>query len=447
MEPGSILPSLADNLLLLVLIIFTALDLLAAVILHVYRYLLEEDIVIPGGEDKGSDRPISAQLLDDEALIVKLELAARFFAGMTIALAVVYAIKILPFELKMSVLLLYALVIVLLLILLETIAIALTATNPQKTADSLSGFCAFLSKLFTPIYLLTRWIIPEPVIAAPADVEEEESHLKDWVENIPENTILEQDEKKMLRSIVHFSNTMIREIMIPRVEIDALELETPLDEAAKLIQKSGHSRLPVYDDEIDRIVGVLYAKDLLQAYAEQRVVTIRDLMRQALFVPESKMAGDLLNEMKSSGIHMAVVVDEYGGTSGIVSMEDIVEEIVGEIRDEYDDREEELVQQLGEKEYSFLGRIDLEDVNEYLGTHLTRDSADTLAGFLYSQIGKIPSPGEKVEADGWVFEIEELSGRRIQRVRVTPIPEVVAEEEEEEDDKQRTKATTGEDRG
>ena len=144
---------------------------------------------------------------------------------------------------------------------------------------------------------------------------------------------------------------------------------------------------------------------------------------------------------------MAVVVDEYGGTSGIVSMEDIVEEIVGEIRDEYDDREEELVQQLGEKEYSFLGRIDLEDVNEYLGTHLTRDSADTLAGFLYSQIGKIPSLGEKIEADGWVFEIEELSGRRIQRVRVTPIPEVVAEEEEEEDDKQRTKATTGEDRG
>ena len=238
----------------------------------------------------------------------------------------------------------------------------------------------------------------------------------------------------MIRSIVHFSNTMIREIMIPRVEVDALELETPLDEAARLIQESGHSRLPVYQDEIDRIVGVLYAKDLLQAYVEQRQVTLSDLMRQALFVPESKMAGDLLNEMKSSGIHMAVVVDEYGGTSGVVSMEDIVEEIVGEIRDEYDSREEELVQKLGENEYSFLGRIDLEDVNEYLGTHLTRDSADTLAGFLYSQIGKIPAVGEKVEAEGWIFEIEELSGRRIQRIHVFRAQEESKSDEEEVQD-------------
>ena len=133
---------------------------------------------------------------------------------------------------------------------------------------------------------------------------------------------------------------------------------------------------------------------------------------------------------------MAVVVDEYGGTSGIVSMEDIVEEIVGEIRDEYDDREEELVQEIGKDEYSFLGRIDLEDVNEYLGTHLTRESADTLAGFLYSQIGKIPTLKEKVEAEGWVFEIEELSGRRIQRVRVYRVPETEEKKEEDQDDKQ-----------
>ena len=224
------------------------------------------------------------------------------------------------------------------------------------------------------------------------------------------------------------------EIMIPRVEIDALEKETPLEEAAKLVQESGHSRLPVYDDEIDRIVGVLYAKDLLQAYVEQRDVTLSDLMRKPLFVPESKMAGDLLNEMKSSGTHMAVVVDEYGGTSGIVSMEDIVEEIVGEIRDEYDDREEQLVREIGPEEYSFLGRIDLQDVNEYLGTHLVRDSADTLAGFLMSQIGKIPTLNEQVETEGWTFEIEELSGKRIQRVRVYRSPEK-NENNEVQDDK------------
>ena len=435
MEPGSNLPSLADNLLLLVLIIFAVLDLLTAVILHVYRYLLEANIVIPGGEDKSDSRPISARLLDNKSLIDKLRIADGFLSGMTCGFAVAYAIRVLPYELTVPVLALYVFCTVVILILLESVVTALTAKNPQKTADSLAGFCALLSNLFTPLYLLVHWIIPEPVVTTPADVDKEESHLKDWVENIPENTILEQDEKKMIRSIVHFSNTMIREIMIPRVEIDALELETPLDEAARLIQESGHSRLPIYDDEIDRIVGVLYAKDVLQAYVDQRVVTIRDLMRQALFVPESKMAGDLLNEMKSSGIHMAVVVDEYGGTSGIVSMEDIVEEIVGEIRDEYDDREEELVHELGPDEYSFLGRIDLEDVNEYLGTHLTRESADTLAGFLYSQIGKIPTLNEKVEAEGWTFEIEELSGRRIQRVRAYRNP-VDGEVEEVKDDKQ-----------
>ena len=434
MEPGSNLPSLADNTLLIILLLFLAADLLTAVILYVYRYLLEEDIVIPGGEEKRSDRPISEQLLDDEALISKLRIAARFLTITTGALGVAYAIRALPYELTAAVLILYVICIALIIILLESAATALFGKNPQKTADSLSGICIFIANLFTPLYWLTEKILPTPVATVPADIAEEENHLRDWVENIPENTLLEQDERQMIRSIVHFSNTMIREIMIPRVEIDALEKETPLEEAAKLVQESGHSRLPVYDDEIDRIVGVLYAKDLLQAYVEQRDVTLSDLMRKPLFVPESKMAGDLLNEMKSSGTHMAVVVDEYGGTSGIVSMEDIVEEIVGEIRDEYDDREEQLVREIGPEEYSFLGRIDLQDVNEYLGTHLVRDSADTLAGFLMSQIGKIPTLNEQVETEGWTFEIEELSGKRIQRVRVYRSPEK-NENNEVQDDK------------
>ena len=435
MEPGSNLPSLADNTLLLILILFTAADLLTAIILHAYRSLLEENIVIPGGEDRSQSRPVSERLLDDQTLIEKLRTAIRFFTIMTGGLGVVYAIRVLPYELTVSVLFLYVFAIALILILLEAAVIALFCKKPQKTADELAGFCVFFSRLFTPLYLLTEKIIPEPVQETPADIQEEESHLRDWVENIPENTILEQDERQMIRSIVHFSNTMIREIMIPRVEIDALEKETPIEEAANLVRESGHSRLPVYDDEIDRIIGVLYAKDLLQAYVEQRTVTLSDLMRKPLFVPESKMAGDLLNEMKSSGTHMAVVVDEYGGTSGIVSMEDIVEEIVGEIRDEYDDQEEELVREIGPDEYSFLGRIDLEDVNETLGTHLTRDYADTLAGYLMSQIGKIPTRNECVETEGWTFEIQELSGRRIQRVHACRTPEIT-QDEEVQDDKQ-----------
>ncbi len=435
MYTGNNLRPIADNALLLLLLAFTAADLLTAVILHVYRSLLDEDIVIPGGEEKSGDRPVSEVLLDDETLIDRLRIASRFFTIIAGGLGTVYAICLLPYPLSSLNLVLYICGIALALILLESLTIACFSKNPQKTADKLSGFCIYISRLFTPLYCLTERMIPKPEPTVPEDIAEEESHLRDWVENIPENTILEQDEKKMIRSIVHFSNTMIREIMIPRVEIVALEKETPLEEAAQLVQDSGHSRLPVYEDEIDRIVGVLYAKDLLQAFVEKQDLTLSDLMRKPLFVPESKMAGDLLNEMKSSGIHMAVVVDEYGGTSGIVSMEDIVEEIVGEIRDEYDDMEEDLVREIGPEVYSFLGRIDLEDVNEYLGTHLMRDSAETLAGFLLSRIGKIPAIGEQVEAEGWTFEIEELYGKRIRRVRAFRNPEA-AEETEVKDDKQ-----------
>jgi CBS domain containing-hemolysin-like protein len=197
-----------------------------------------------------------------------------------------------------------------------------------------------------------------------------------------------------------------------------------LEEAAAAVLSSGHSRLPVYEDEIDNIIGVIYAKDLLKIYAEHpEDQVLRDFLRPALFVPEAKKAGELLSEMQSSGIHMVIVVDEYGGTAGIVSMEDIVEEIVGEIRDEYDESEEILVEELGPNEYSLLGRIDLEDVNDMLGTHITRDSADTLAGFMYSQIGKVPVGDEVIRVDDWDFQIGELSGNRIARVVVKRVDE------------------------
>ena len=423
MEISGNLPSLKDNILLLIVILLAVLDCLTAVIYHIYQYLLEKNIVIPGGDDKSTIRTAFEKVFDDPDLVRKLRTAAYFFSTITVACAVVYEIRVLPFELNIPLVLLYAAVTSLVLILLESILTGIFIRNPQKTADRLSGIAVILSKLFTPLFLLIGKMIPEPVIAEPEDKEDVENHLRDWVENIPENSLLEKEERKMLRSIVHFSNTMIREIMIPRVEVDALEKDTPLEEAAQLVLQSGHSRLPVYEDEIDRIIGVLYAKDLLRAFVEKKNVTMTDLLRKPLFVPESKDAGDLLNEMRSTGIHMAVVVDEYGGTSGVVSMEDIVEEIVGEIRDEYDDQEEQLVQVTGPDEYSFLGRIDVEDINEYLGTHLTRDAADTLAGYLYSQIGKIPALKEKVETEGWIFEIEELSGKQIRRVKAYRAPD------------------------
>ena len=164
------------------------------------------------------------------------------------------------------------------------------------------------------------------------------------------------------------------------------------------ILASGHSRLPVYDDEIDNIVGILYAKDLIKYYSEEHAepFSLKSMMREPVYVPESKKAGDLLADMQLDGIHMVIVVDEYGGTAGIVSMEDIVEEIVGEIRDEFDNAEEIPIEELGPEVYSFLGRVDITDVNETLGTHLSRESSDTIAGFMYTMIGKVPEGDEIV---------------------------------------------------
>lgn len=246
-----------------------------------------------------------------------------------------------------------------------------------------------------------------------------ESNLIEWVEKAPSRSKLKEEERKMVRSILHFSDTLIREIMIPRIDLTAIEVNTGLAEAAEAILASGHSRLPVYDDEIDNITGILYAKDLIKYYSEEHSepFSLKSILREPVFVPESKKAGDLLSDMQLDGIHMVIVVDEYGGTAGIVSMEDIVEEIVGEIRDEYDDAEEIPVETLSPDEFSFLGRVDIVDINDTLGTHIPRDSADTIAGLMYMMIGKIPEGDERVEIEGWVFSIAELTGNRIRRVR------------------------------
>jgi putative hemolysin len=254
-----------------------------------------------------------------------------------------------------------------------------------------------------------------------------EDELKNWVEETQTTGSLEQGERRMIYSIFHFGDTLAREIMVPRIDILALDVGTPLEEAILALNNSGHSRVPVFEETVDNVVGVLYAKDLLRARLEgQAISSIRNLLRPAYFVPEAKKVDELLREMQSRSIHMALVVDEYGGIAGLVTLEDIVEEIVGEIRDEYDESEEHLFEKVNEGEFLFHGRIDLDDFNRVMGTSLTKDVADTLGGFIYSQIGRVPVGGEQVEVDNLVLTVEQVSGRRIRRVRAvsnTPVPQ------------------------
>jgi magnesium and cobalt exporter, CNNM family len=294
--------------------------------------------------------------------------------------------------------------------------------EPERWSLRLGMFTRGLVFLMTPLVYLpvlllkSQW--PGPVAAQMT-----EDELKIWVESEQEEGGLEREERQMIYSIFQFGNTLAREIMVPRMDMLAFEVSTSLSEATDAFTRSGHSRVPVYEDEIDNIIGLLYAKDLLHVMRNGRNKdSIRELLRPAYFVPDTKKADALLTEMQAQRIHMAIVVDEYGGVAGLVTLEDIIEEIIGEIQDEYDLSEEELVQQAGPDDYVFLGRIDLDDFNEVMNSNIPKVESDTLAGFLYDHFGRVPHDGESFQTDGLILTVEQVIGRRIRRVRAQRIP-------------------------
>ena len=223
----------------------------------------------------------------------------------------------------------------------------------------------------------------------------------------------------MIYSIFQLGDTLCREIMVPRIDVLALEINITVDDAIQAFSASGHSRIPVYEDTIDNVIGVLYAKDLLRVQLDsQNLASLRSLLRPAYFVPEAKKVEELLSEMRANRVHISIVVDEYGGMAGLVTLEDIVEEIVGEIRDEYDQAEELLYQHIDSDEYLFQGRIDVNEFNEIMELDLAKDVADTLGGYISAQVGHVPAGGEQLQVDGWLLTVEQVSGRRIRKVRV-----------------------------
>lgn len=307
-----------------------------------------------------------------------------------------------------------------LLTLSETIVEALALPSLELWALRLTPLAAVFHRIFGPLlavpFIRSRY--------SPKMPREEllEAELKSLVTEGQQEGVLEQDEQEMIISIFQFRNTLAREVMVPRIDMLALDVNTSLTEAVDALLESGYSRVPVYEGKIDDIQGLLYAKDLLRAWREGRLDNLRQLLRPAYFVPEAKKVDELLAEMQEKHFHMAIVVDEYGGVAGLVTLEDIVEEIVGEIQDEYDLREEQVYQQVSDDEYLFLGRIDLDDVNHILQSHLPVTEADTLGGFLYSRIGKVPIGGEQVVVDNILLTVEQVTGRRIRKVRANVLP-------------------------
>lgn len=240
----------------------------------------------------------------------------------------------------------------------------------------------------------------------------------DVEETIAEES-LEIHERQMIRAILHLDQTPVREIMVPRVDVVSVDLSTPLDRAAARILDSGHSRLPVYEENSDNIVGILYSRDLLAATTNGAASPVlQDIIRPAFFVPESKRVDEMLTEFKERRIHMAVVVDEYGGVSGIVTVEDLLEEIVGEIEDEFD-KDQPNILWSSDSDALIDARMSMDDFNESFQVNVLPDGFDTVGGLLLSRLGKIPVSGDVVTESDLHIRVVSTIGRRVKRVRVT----------------------------
>src|SRR5688572_20139092 len=236
----------------------------------------------------------------------------------------------------------------------------------------------------------------------------------------PDEGISEEEGRELLQSVVDFTETVVREVMTPRPDIIAIRVDATLPDLRTLFREEQYSRIPVYRDNLDNILGIVYVKDLvaLPPGAEPPLTT---LMRSAYFVPESKRVSELLKEMQRRQVQMAIVVDEYGGTAGLVTVEDLLEEIVGEIRDEYDVESETVVEE-ADGTFVFSGKVNIDEVKDRLGVEIEREGFETLGGYLLSHLGRMPYVGETFEVDDLAVEVLEVERRRITKVRIARNP-------------------------
>jgi magnesium and cobalt transporter len=245
--------------------------------------------------------------------------------------------------------------------------------------------------------------------------------LVEVLNDAEDRDLIKPETKQMIEAVLEVSDMRVRDIMVPRSQMVTLDINDPLEQSLPMIVESGHSRFPVINEDIDNIEGILLAKDLL-AYAfnqQKEKCTIEKIIRPSIKVPESKKVEPLLKEFRSNRYHMAVVVDEYGGVSGVVTIEDILELIVGEIEDETDEEIEEDIKYLAPNIYQVKSLTELDDFNTFFNCHFNEDEADTISGIVLHQFGHMPKKGEKITIDDFEFKITAADNRRIQSLRVT----------------------------
>ncbi len=315
-----------------------------------------------------------------------------------------------------------ALAILILLGVIHSISKALAASYGERIALKIAPLVRVLASLLNPL-LTVEVYLSQRILGTSAnnpnsasDIISAELSLSLESDGEP----LDEREVRMIRGIVRLDKTIAREIMVPRVDMVAAETDIPIVDLVDLMITGGHSRIPIYDGDLDRIEGIAYARDLLRHIVESSgisAIRIENVIRPPLFIPESKSLEDLLNEFQQVRVHMAIVVDEYGGVSGLVTIEDLLEEIVGEIQDEFDVGEPE-VESVSDNELLLDARVSIDQLNDLLGVSVEGEGFDTVGGFVYQQLGKIPSQGDSVEYDGIKIEVLSTVGRRLKRLRV-----------------------------
>jgi CBS domain containing-hemolysin-like protein len=311
----------------------------------------------------------------------------------------------------------------LLLIFAEVTPKTIAIRYAERVALAAAGPVTFLSSVLRPVIWLTtlvaRLLFRGRGATRPFVTEDE---LMTILHVSEEQGVIEQEERQMMRGIIEIGDKTVREVMVPRTDITAIEKSSSLDEVITVYREHRHTRMPVYEGDLDHILGLIHAKDLLLYFAEhrQKPFKIERMLRPIKFTPEQKKVDELLHQMQVEKVHMMIVVDEYGGTAGLVTLEDLLEEIVGEIRDEYDQAEEEQLRVLSDKEAVVDARLPIDALNDRLDLGIAEsDEYDSVGGYVISVLGEIPEAGASFKSGRATWTVEKVNGRRVLEVRLT----------------------------
>lgn len=303
--------------------------------------------------------------------------------------------------------------------------------DPERVLEALLPSFRPIARVMGPIAHWTARAVPTRKPAAASEEAQDEAGdvTRAYLDSAEEKGIIEGEERRLLQSIVDFGDTLVREIMTPRPDIVAIKADSTVGDLLALFREQEYSRFPVYRENLDDIAGFVFVKDLVKFQQRDDQLLITPLLRPAVIVPESKRVPELLKQFQRQQTQIAIVVDEYGGTAGLVTIEDMLEEIVGEIRDEYDVETEPVVDEGGGR-FTFSGKVDIDEVAQRLNVQISREGFETVGGYLMTHLGRVPSVGEQVDIDGMHVEVLEVDRRRVSKVRMTRRETAVAPEGE-----------------